>query len=64
LDSERSKACKAVKLAAYVLAVDSWLVGEHANAVAAVLRAVIGSFLCEKESGRTWDNGCSNYAGS
>jgi hypothetical protein len=37
LDSGRSKACKTVTLAACVLAVGSWLVGEHTNAVAAVL---------------------------
>jgi len=38
-----------------VLAVGSWLVGEHANAVAAVLGAVIGSygsFLYGEESGQ------------
>lgn len=51
LDSGRSKACEAVTLAACVLAVGSWLVGEHANAVVAVLRAVIGSFLCGEEVG-------------
>jgi len=41
--------------------------GEHANAVAAVLGAVIGSygsFLYGKEMARTWDNGCSTCAGS
>ena len=55
LDSRRSKACEAVTLAACVLAVGSWLVGEHANAVAAVLGAVIGScgsFLCGGEVGQ------------
>jgi len=47
--------------------VGSWLVEEHANAVAAILGAVIGScdsFLCGEEVGRTWDNECSSYAGS
>jgi len=55
LDSGRSKACEAVTLAACVLAVGSWLVGEHANAVATVLGAVIGScgsFLYGEESGQ------------
>ena len=55
LDSGRSKACEAVMLAACVLAVGSWLVGEHANTVAAVLGAVIGScgsFLCGGEVGQ------------
>jgi len=67
LDSRRSKACEAVTLAACVLIVGSWRVGEHANAVAAVLGAVIGncgSFLCGEEVGRTWDNGCSSCVGS
>jgi len=64
LDSGRSKACEAVTLAACVLTVSSWLVGEHANAVAAGLGAVIGSFLCGGEVGKTWDNGCSSCAGS
>ena len=48
LDSGRSKACQIV-----MLAVGSWLVGEHANAVAVVLGAVIGScgsFLYGEES--------------
>jgi hypothetical protein len=47
--------------------VGNWLVGEHANAVAAVLEAVIGncdSFLCGKEMAKTWDNGCSTCAES
>jgi hypothetical protein len=38
-----------------VLVVGSWLVGEHANAIAVVLGAVIGScgnFLCEEENGQ------------
>jgi hypothetical protein len=52
LDSRRSKACEAITLAACVLAVGSWLVGEHANAVAAVLGAVLGSFLCGEEVGQ------------
>jgi hypothetical protein len=52
LDSGRSKACEAVTLAACVLAVGNWLVGEHANAVAAVLGAVISSFLCGEEVGQ------------
>jgi len=55
LDSGRSKACEVVTLAACVLVVGSWLVGEHANAIAVVLGAVIGScgnFLCEEESGQ------------
>ena len=52
MDSGQSKACEAVTLAACVLVVGSWLVGEHANAVAAVLGAVIGSFLYGKESGQ------------
>ena len=55
LDSGRSKACEAVTLAACVLAVGSWLMGEHANAVAAVLGVVIsscGSFLCGEEVGQ------------
>jgi hypothetical protein len=50
-----------------VLAVGNWLVGEHANAVAAILEAVIGncgSFLCGKEMAKTWDNGCSTCAES
>jgi hypothetical protein len=37
--------------------VGNWLVGEHANAVAAVLEAVIGncdSFLCGKEMAKKW----------
>jgi len=57
LDSGRSKACEAITLAACVLAVGSWLVGEHANAVAAV------SYVGKKEA-RTWDNGYSSCAGS
>ena len=55
LDNRRSKACEVVTLAACVLAVGSWLVGEHVNAVAAVLGAVIGScgnFLCGEEVGQ------------
>jgi len=55
LDSGWSKACEAVTLAACVLVVGSWLVGEHANAVAAVLGTVIGScdnFLYGEESGQ------------
>jgi len=47
-----------------VLAVGSWLVGEHANAVAAVLGAVIGSFLCGEEVAKTWDSRCSTCARS
>jgi negative regulator of sigma E activity len=43
LDSEWFKACEAVTLAACVLLVSSWLVGEHTNVVAAVLGAVVGS---------------------
>ena len=38
-----------------MLAVGGWLVGEHGNAVAAVLGTVIGScdnFLCGEESGQ------------
>jgi hypothetical protein len=56
LDSGRSKACEAVTLAACVLAVGSWLVGEHANAVAAVLGAVIGSLRQFLMWGRSWQN--------
>jgi hypothetical protein len=56
LDSGRSKACEAVTLAACVLAVGSWLVGEHANAVAAVLGAVIGSLQQFFMWGRSWQN--------
>ena len=55
LDSGRSKACEAVTLAACVLAMGNWRVGEHANAVAAVLGTVIGncdSFLCGEEVGQ------------
>jgi uncharacterized membrane protein len=55
LDSGWSKACEAVTLAVCVLAVGSWLVGEHANEVAAVLGTVIescGSFLYGEESGQ------------
>jgi hypothetical protein len=44
LDSGQSKACEAVMLAACVLAVGNWLVGEHVNAVAAVSGAVVSSF--------------------
>jgi Ca2+/H+ antiporter len=64
LDNGRSKACEAVTLTTCVLAVGSWLVGEHANAVAAVLGAVIGSFLCGEEVAKTWDSRCSTCARS
>jgi len=57
LYSGRSKACEAVMLAACVLAVGNWLVGEHVNAVAAV--SYVG-----KKVARTWDNGYSSFAGS
>jgi hypothetical protein len=56
LDSGRSKACEAVTLAACVLAVGSWLMGEHANAIAAVLGAVIGSLRQFLMWGRSWQN--------
>ena len=56
LDSGQSKACEAVTLAACVLAVGSWLVGEHANAVVAVLGAVIGSLRQFLMWGRSWQN--------
>ena len=55
LDNRRSKACEVVTLAACVLAVGSWLVGEHANEVAAVLGTIIGScssFFYGEESGQ------------
>ena len=51
LDSGRSKACEAV-----MLAVGNWLMGEHANAVAAVLGAVIGSLRQFLMWGRSWQN--------
>jgi len=54
LDSGRSKACEAVTLTACVLVVGSWLVGEHANAVAAVLGAVVGSLWQFLMWGRKW----------
>jgi len=54
LDSGRSKACEAVTLAACVLAMGSWLVGEHANVVAAVLGVVIGNLRQFLMWGRSW----------
>ena len=52
LDIGRSKACEAITLVACVLVMGNWLMGEHANAVATVLGAVIGNFLYGEESGQ------------
>jgi hypothetical protein len=54
LDSGQSKACEAVTLVACVLVVGSWLVGEHADAVAAVLGAVVSSLRQFLMWGRKW----------
>jgi len=66
-ERERERERERIAIPLLLLAVGSWFVKEHVNAVAAVLGAVIGScdsFLCGEEVGRTWDNGCSSCAGS